>query len=288
MEFENQMFEWQNEGTEPSTELKTTGFQAGYKPPAAVFNHFWSKTTKAITELQEKISTAGTRIVTATSTDGVAYTATLDGITELYTGLEITIIPDKTSTNVQVTLDINGLGGKPIRLPLGSNTGSMGFPDVVGFFVAGRPVKVIYDTGYSSTGTWRITDRQKNSAQDLNGIVAVENGGTGASTAEQARANLGAAETATYAATITTNNWMSGSGGSSNSAHTQNITGDGSLESDNPIIDITLTGTKAANLQILEEWGKISRIETKLNKIVVTCYEDKPTVNIPIQIKVVR
>lgn len=56
MEFNNKMFDWQNEGTEPSSSLKQNGFTGGYKPPASVFNHFWSKVTKAITELQTKLS----------------------------------------------------------------------------------------------------------------------------------------------------------------------------------------------------------------------------------------
>ena len=32
---------WENEGVEPSTTLKKTGFQGGYKPPASVFNYFF-------------------------------------------------------------------------------------------------------------------------------------------------------------------------------------------------------------------------------------------------------
>lgn len=56
MDFNNQIPEWKNAGTEPSTNLKETGFAAGYKPPASVFNWFWSKVSKAITELQTKLS----------------------------------------------------------------------------------------------------------------------------------------------------------------------------------------------------------------------------------------
>ena len=54
MNFDNQFPEWNNEGTEPSTDLKNTGFQGGYKPPATVFNWFWAKVMKAVTELQTK------------------------------------------------------------------------------------------------------------------------------------------------------------------------------------------------------------------------------------------
>lgn len=54
MSFENKLPEWKNEGTEPPKELQENGFKSGYKPPAGVFNWFWSKVSKAITELQSK------------------------------------------------------------------------------------------------------------------------------------------------------------------------------------------------------------------------------------------
>lgn len=56
MEFNTNIPEWKNEGTEPSSELKTNGFQGGYKPPAAVFNWFWSLVQKAIKEIQSNLS----------------------------------------------------------------------------------------------------------------------------------------------------------------------------------------------------------------------------------------
>ena len=56
MNFDNQIPEWKNAGTEPSTDLKNNGFSAGFKPPAGIFNWFWSKVTKAINELQAKLS----------------------------------------------------------------------------------------------------------------------------------------------------------------------------------------------------------------------------------------
>lgn len=56
MNFTNKPPEWENEGTEPTEEIKKIGFQAGYKPPAAFFNWFWNKTGKCIKELQEKLT----------------------------------------------------------------------------------------------------------------------------------------------------------------------------------------------------------------------------------------
>jgi hypothetical protein len=52
MNFNNIFSEWKNKGTEPSEDLKESGFKAGYKPPANIFNWFWSKVISAISELQ--------------------------------------------------------------------------------------------------------------------------------------------------------------------------------------------------------------------------------------------
>ena len=54
MEFDNKIPEWKNTGTEPNEELKENGFQAGYRPPAGLFNWFWSKVIACINELQSK------------------------------------------------------------------------------------------------------------------------------------------------------------------------------------------------------------------------------------------
>ena len=59
MEFDNKLPVWVD-GTEPSTELSTKGFQAGYKPPAGVFNWFFNKVFNAVTELQEKLAETDT------------------------------------------------------------------------------------------------------------------------------------------------------------------------------------------------------------------------------------
>ena len=49
--------DWKANGVEPATALKTQGFVAGYKPPAAYFNWFWTKVSECITELQTKAVT---------------------------------------------------------------------------------------------------------------------------------------------------------------------------------------------------------------------------------------
>ena len=89
--------------------------------------------------------------IVTTAGDGAAFTATIDGITELTAGLEIIIIPHVSSTTFSPTLNVN-------------------------------------DGKY-----WMIQNMTTPSALDLYGAVKVINGGTGATTAEDARTNLGAA-----------------------------------------------------------------------------------------------
>ena len=114
----------------------------------------------------------GTPIVAATSTDGVAYTATVDGVTALETGLEITIIPDKLSTSTTPTLNVNSLGAKGIRALTGYNTAAAAPGAFTGWISAGKPITVKYN------GTnWIVTDVQRTSGAAIYGQVPVQNGG---------------------------------------------------------------------------------------------------------------
>lgn len=47
-----QVPDWGNAGVEPDSELKKSGFKAGYKPPAAYFNWFFNRISLAVKELQ--------------------------------------------------------------------------------------------------------------------------------------------------------------------------------------------------------------------------------------------
>lgn len=55
MEWKNKPTEWKNEGTPPSPDLVDMGFVGGYKPPASVFNHFFSTHQKLLDEVQENV-----------------------------------------------------------------------------------------------------------------------------------------------------------------------------------------------------------------------------------------
>ena len=218
MAFNHKMFDWQNQGAEPSAELKQSGFQAGYKPPATVFNNFWYKTSNAITELQttfdghthtqsevtgltdalankanadlsnidddaflQKVQNAGAGgipIVNAASTDGVAYTATLDNVTALSAGLAVWFIPGTTTTSTAPTFNLNGLGAKSIRrkISLGMATTSGG--GVASWLYKGRPFLLVYDGTY-----WIAEGMTKPGADDLYGSLAATKVGLSDTTA---------------------------------------------------------------------------------------------------------
>lgn len=135
----------------------------------------------------------GNIVVDAISTDGAAYSATVDDLGELYNGFELTIIPNVVSTTTAPTLNVNGLGAKPIRVPLSANNTLMVQPADASYYAAGRPIKLMFDSKYLSTGVWKVVSKQRPSATDLYGTVPIENGGTGSDDGAEGLANLFAA-----------------------------------------------------------------------------------------------
>lgn len=128
-------------------------------------------------EVSKNLKNAGSVVAEATSGDGVAYSATVPGITELCAGLEVTIVPKVSSASTAITLDLNGFGAKMVRLPLSTNTAILVQPTQETFFVDNRPVKLVYDDQYASKGAWVVVGRQRPSGNDLYGSVPVQSGG---------------------------------------------------------------------------------------------------------------
>lgn len=115
--------------------------------------------------------------------------------------------------------------------------------------------------------------------------------GIAAATAAAAQAKEAAAEvketaetkaTASYfTVTLPSTDWTGDS-----APYTQTATVEGILATDSPIVDILLT--EESETAELEAWGYIGRIDTAADSITATCFEDKPSVDLNIQIKVVR
>ena len=73
----------------------------------------------------------------------------------------------------------------------------------------------------------------------------------------------------------------------SSAPYSKTITVSGILATDAPIIDIVMSGTYSTDEALIEAWGYIYRAVTADGSI--TFYAtDKPTVDLPIQIRVVR
>lgn len=92
----------------------------------------------------------------------------------------------------------------------------------------------------------------------------------------------GKAATATYTATLTAAGW------SASAPYTQTVVISGLLATDNPIADVVLSETVATAQAQLEAWGCVGRMVADTNSCMAYCYDTKPTMAIPIQLKVVR
>lgn len=131
-----------------------------------------------------KVSESNIGITTAGT--GSAYTATVPGITALASGVSFIMVPHVVSSSTTPTLNVNNLGAKNIKRRLSSISTSVqsGYSNT--WLAKGAPFRVTYD------GTqWIVEGLTKPATADLYGTLSVEKGGTGATSASDARTNLG-------------------------------------------------------------------------------------------------
>lgn len=132
------------------------------------------------------VSGAAIPIVTAEG-DGVSYTATVPGMSELKNGLTFIMIPAVTSATTMPTLNVNGLGELNLRQQLSLNLAATAPGAISTWLSSGKPCLVTYDGEQ-----WKV-DIARPVASSIYGTVPVDKGGTGAETPNEARENLGAA-----------------------------------------------------------------------------------------------
>ena len=94
----------------------------------------------------------------------------------------------------------------------------------------------------------------------------------------------GKATTATYSATLTAAGW------SASAPYTQTASAAGVLSTDDPFVDVDMSGASgsAQGAALTEAWGFVGRVTAGSGKITAYCYEEKPAVNLPVILKVVR
>lgn len=136
---------------------------------------------EAVRKYVNGITTAGT---------GAAYTATVKAIDTLVVGANFVMVPHATSTTTAPTLSVNGFDAKNIRMRISSSPKSTIQLPSKDFLTNGKPVRLIYDGQY-----WIVDDMVQPNANGLYGAVPVASGGTGGTTVEEARNNLGLGNT---------------------------------------------------------------------------------------------
>ena len=85
--------------------------------------------------------------ISASSTDGVAYTATVPGITALTAGQSFIMVPERQSTDMSCTLNVNSLGAKRILIRGTGHTSTTAMPLATNWLAAAKPIRVTYNGG---------------------------------------------------------------------------------------------------------------------------------------------
>ena len=122
----------------------------------------------------------------AYSDDGINYTGTIQNLTEFKNGQILIMIPQKTSNSKRdIKLNINELGAKDVYRR--SSDGILAYGLTKDWLKTGTQYIIIM----CNNSYFEVINRQKPVAEDLYGTVSISNGGTGATTAAEARVNLG-------------------------------------------------------------------------------------------------
>ena len=114
-------------------------------------------------------SGGGVPVANAASSDGIAYTATVDGIDALTAGQMVVFLSTKTSASTAPTLNINGLGAKTIKRRQSNLSSTTAAGASNNWLYANKPQLLMYDGSY-----WIVVNQDKPAASDLYGSIAVD------------------------------------------------------------------------------------------------------------------
>lgn len=188
------------------------------------------------------------QIATAESSDGVAFTVTVPGITALAAGMSFVMIPSRASASTTPTLNVNGLGAKNLRRRLSS-----GATVVAGYtttwITKNKPYRVMYDGS-----AWVVEGHNKPVAADLYGSVLPK----------------------VASATLTAANWTG-----TESPYSQTVVISGTTA--NSKIDLQPTVAQIVELQTA---GTALMTENNSGTITVYAIGEKPTSDYTIQVTI--
>lgn len=163
MSFTNTPPKWDAQGAEPSADLQTNGFSAGYKPPAQYFNYLFNKYTACIKELQELAAAQGVTLE-ETNTSLTTHTSDKDnphGVTKTQVGLgnvDNTSDANKpVSTAMQTELDKKASTVDLSKVATSGNYNDLSNKPTI-------PSAVTVDAAMSSTSTNPVQNKVVNKA----------------------------------------------------------------------------------------------------------------------------
>lgn len=82
---------------------------------------------------------------------------------------------------------------------------------------------------------------------------------------------------------------LSASGWSSTAPYTQTITMQGIVATDEPFFDLNMTNATVDNAgDLAKNWVLVKKLEAGANSIIATCYDSAPTIDLPMNIKVIK
>lgn len=161
--------------------------------------------------------------------------------------------------------------GNTVVIPYDPATGKVGpIPAAIG------------GTGNTSTGG-TANDIKQELGFTAAGILPINKGGTGATTAAAALAALGGASVVRYSVNVPTS-WSAYSSG----GYTKAVTVNGITANDCPIVGVVLSSDTATAKTQLQAAGCVNRVVTSANTITLYAYNSAPTTAFTIQLLCVR
>lgn len=134
----------------------------------------------------------------------------------------------------------------------------------------------------TAAGNAQTTADNAQTAAD-NAQTAANNAQTAAENAERNAKDYADGKRKLFTATLTTNDWVGDA-----APYTQTIGIEGILETDRPHYSAVYDADQEVRLAQKEAFAMVDELDTADGNVTFTCFEDKPEVNIPIQMEVNR